>query len=115
MADLLRCVDLHGRTVVLTVECWLYHILPDRAILSGQEQGICATVEGPTYIMRDVVHPNRECFYRFGAIPGALADHYLKVVVEYDVVGPGGLTVGTVVTAYPTDRLKSKEQRLWPT
>lgn len=114
MADLLRCFDVHGRNVILTAECWQFHILPGRTVLAGQEQQIRVVLAAPTRIMRDATHHDRECFYRLGALPGDLANHYFKVVVEFEGAGPGGGSTGYVVTAYPTDRIKRKEQQLWP-
>jgi hypothetical protein len=113
MADVLRCIDKQGREVVLTEECWHSHILPYHPILRAAERSIELALIDPHRLMRDAERTNRECFYRHQAL--ATFPHlYLKVVVGYRLVGPSGILIGSVVTAFPTTRFKAGEQQLWP-
>jgi len=67
-----------------------------------------AAVEQPELIYRDADRADRECYYRGGLLrrrPGLL----VKVVVDYSAG-----EAGRVVTAYPTDKPKGGETRLWP-
>lgn len=52
--------------------------------------------------------------YRHRTLPGRLSRFYLNVVVACRPTGPSGIVVGTVPTAFATDRIKVTEMQLWP-
>ena len=113
MTDLLRCHDRWGREVRLTEACWHDHILPQRKVLRGLESRVAVVLADPYRVMSDATSAVRECFYRHGVIPG-YDRLLLKVVVEFrPMTRPEGI-IGSVVTAYPTDRFKRGERQLWP-
>lgn len=90
MTILLECIDRQQRTVYLTHHTWHQHILPRRPILEGLEICIPYVVKDPFRVFQDASHQNRECFYRPRIIP--YRPHlYLKVVVEYAMVGDNGV------------------------
>lgn len=113
MAVVLRCRDWMGREVILTEECWEGKILRDHVILRGLDWCVQVVLEDPYRVRSDALNPGRECLYRHRTLP-AMPDKLLKVVVEYRASGPDGVVVGSVVTAYPTDRFKDGERQIWP-
>jgi len=116
MAILLQCVDRFGRPVVLTQECWHDKIAYDHAEMRGHHLCLQAVLSDPCEVRKDKQwSPQRlrECFYRTNAHP-ALPNLYIKVVVEYEGDAAVGTQIGRVVTAYPTPRMKTGEQTIWP-
>lgn len=114
MADLLRCADYQGREAILSERWWIEHIVSARPYLHGLHELVQQVVANSYRACRDVQHVARECFYRHQTLPGNYHHLYFKIVVEYRRTGPGGLLVGSVVTAYPTAVIKAKEQQIWP-
>lgn len=98
-----RAVDQDGRAVTLTAAGWT-HILGRRQDMAGHEADVRAAVEAPDLINWDADHIDRENHYRLG-----LDGLYMKVCVAYD-----GHGAGIVITAYPTHRIKRREQSRWP-
>lgn len=114
MAELVRCSDCRGRLVVLTEEIWNGHILDSHPEFQGLEACVEKAITDPYRVTQDAMHSSRECMYRHRTLPGHLNRFYLKVVVAFRPTGPSGVLVGTVVTAYATDRIKRTEKQLWP-
>lgn len=114
MAELVRCSDRNGRVVVLTDEIWVNHIIDRHPEFTGLEACIEMAITDPYRVTQDARHSNRECMYRHRTLPGNLSRFYLKVVVAFQPSGPNGILVGTVLTAFATDRIKSTERQLWP-
>lgn len=113
MDSLVDCVDRWGRRIVLTEAQWHGHVLERRSTMAGHEVAVTVALTDPDLVMHDADDPDRECFYRRGALPGPAAHLYLKVTVDF---GPGrhrAAAHGFVVTAYPTAVTKSKERSKW--
>lgn len=103
MADVWRTRDRFGRDVTLT-DAGMAHIVRRRPDMVGSQAAIKETVEAPERVMRDALHPDRECHYR------RISDRrLLKVVIGYGAEGHG-----TVITAYPAPHVKRGEQQRWP-
>jgi hypothetical protein len=98
-----QTADRDGRTVTLTKAGWA-HILGKRQDMAGREADVRAAVEAPDVMNRDADHADRETHYRLGS-----DGLYVKVCVAYD-----GRGAGIVITAYPTHRIKRREQPRWP-
>ncbi|MDP9365926.1 MAG: hypothetical protein M3Q10_17190 [Chloroflexota bacterium] len=111
--ELLRCVDPWGREIVLTAATWTLHVLPDRAPLVGNEEGVRLTLTAPQVVMRDATRDDRAVYYRRGALPAPYDHLYLKVVVDFPTAGTAS-TDGRVATAFPTRRFRPGEQQTWP-
>ncbi len=79
--------------------------------MAGSEPLIRTAIEIPNLVRWDVDYAGRENHYRWTTegIYGITGGIYLKVCVEY---GPDG--DGLVITAYPTHRIKGREQQRWP-
>ena len=58
--------------------------------------------------------PNREMFYKKGALPPPDSNDYVKVVVEYRGADNGDV-VGRVITAYAMSTVKQGEEVIWQT
>jgi hypothetical protein len=115
MADLLRCQDRWGRTVVLDEDRWIDHVLRRRPYFRGRERScVEETLADPEFVTLDVDDPTRRCFYRPSPLPRPHADVLIKVVVAYRANPDGGPDTGTVVTVYPMPKQKTGERRLWP-
>lgn len=99
---------------MLTEEIWLNHILDSHPEFKGLETCIEKAITDPYRVMQDARDPTRECMYRHRTLPGRLSRFYLKVVVAFRPTGSSGILVGTVLTAFATDRIKSTEKQLWP-
>jgi hypothetical protein len=108
MTPLVACTDRWGRTIVLSAAQWTAHVLAQRPGLALHADAVERSLTDPTLVRFDADHADRECFYRLGVLPAPLDRLYLKVVVAFDVAG------GTVLTVYPTDRLKRGETPKWP-
>jgi hypothetical protein len=104
--EIWRTRDRRGRVVVLTVASWA-HILDRRAAMANRLDQVRAAIERPDLVTRDVRHFHREIHYRRFPSGG-----WLKVVVGYRPVPPQGTWAGVVITAYPVERPRSKEEPL---
>lgn len=113
MAEILRCRDRRGRTIVLTYERWTGHILPEHAELSGNLDSVRQVLEDPYCVMLDRDFPNRENFYRPFTLPRPFDRTYLKVCVEFGTSQGTSGVHGHVVTAYSTLTIKSGENQKW--
>ena len=87
---------------------WIGHIPAQRPGLAPYANAVERALTDPTFVRFDADHADRECFYRMGALPAPLDRLSLKVVVAFAAAG------GTVLTVYPTDRLKRGEAPRWP-
>lgn len=114
MTDLLRYIDYQGREVTLSEQWWNKHVVESRPYLKDLHAYVQLVLANPYRVLRDARHASRECFYRHRTLPGEYHHLYFKVVVQYRRTGLSGLLVGTVVTAFPTPRIKAKEQPIWP-
>lgn len=78
--------------------------------MAGREWDVREAIRRADVIHRDSVRSDRDCHYVRLEWRRAL----LKVVVEYrDDPAPHAPT-GVVITAYPTENVKPKEERRWP-
>jgi hypothetical protein len=110
--DLIRYVDRRGRLVVLLAETWHEKIVLDHAEMIGAEAAVALAIETPDVHASDRVHPDREVYYRWAALPPPEEDRYVKVVVAYSYDNTGQ-AIGRVVTAFAVDFLARGETRLW--
>lgn len=90
------------------------HILPNHAELGGNEDAVAITLRSLDVIARDAERDSRESYYRVGALGGHYAGLFLKVSVQFVTPDENGAIQGTVITAYPTRRIKQGEDMLWP-
>lgn len=102
----IRTVDRLGRLVVLPEGRWR-HVLARHGELADARDLVLLAVRSPDLITRDASHADRRCCYLMLG-----GERRLKVVVEYG--GESGGSVGTIVTAYLTDRTPGGEKQLWP-
>lgn len=100
--------DRQRRHVTLSEQTWTIHILARRPWMEYDLEVVRSTVNSPDLVCQDVDHAERECCYSFGRIENSPKE-YMKVVVAYDDNGDG-----FIVTAYPTDKPKAGEHRIWP-
>lgn len=99
MADLFSVVDPLGRSVRLTADCYMHHILPRHPELTDLTQ-LSETIVRPDSIAIDAVYSHRSVYYRrYQQRP----ERWLKVVVAGD----------EVVTAHRTRRMKKGEPIQW--
>lgn len=92
--------DPQGRSVILTAECYTFHILvehPDMSDVSEIEQAVHLA----DYIAQDAVDADRLVYYR--TYQRQPQRWMLKVVTDQ----------GEVVTAYRVNRLKTGEAVIW--
>ncbi len=92
--------DPQGRSVTLTRECYVHHILVEHPDLSDIDE-IEQAVRAPDTIAEDAVDPERLVYYR--TYQRQPQRWMIKVVVEG----------GEVVTAYRVSRFKQGETILW--
>ncbi len=114
MVDLVRCVDQWGREIVLTVDRWQTHILPDHPELLWNEAGVVQALTNPTQVMFDKTFRDRENYYRPFTLPPPFDRTYLKVCARFAAPEPGQAVRGTVVTAYSANIIKPGERQKWP-
>ncbi len=114
MEYVLESVDPRGRIVTLTVRQWTVHILPEHDEMVGREAEINAALEHPDLIASDVDHVSRDSYYRRGPFGGRHPGVLLKVCVQWASLDDDGIVRGTVITAYPTRRVKQGERVVWP-
>jgi len=101
---LFQVTDPRGNFVICTEERWYGHILASRPFMEGWEEKVIAAISNPTYgIYKDAQFSNRCVYYRRQRQP-----RYMKVIVVETESGPY-----KVVTAFPTDSMKSGEELLW--
>ena len=105
--------DYRGREVVLTEERWA-HIRQRHAALAGSPTTIGTVVTSPQRVTRD--HVEHQVENHYGAWRGRVL---LKVCVRYrpvpDPDDPRRTAWrGEILTAHPTERVKTKEEPLWP-
>jgi hypothetical protein len=103
-----QVTDRWGRDVALTERNWR-HITRRHTELAPARSIVLATIAYPDLVMRDAQRPDRESFYRvvewhLNGIPR----RYIKVCVEYDLVG------GTIITAFFSRNIKPGEYQRWP-
>jgi len=103
--------DPFGRSITL-YKRRLDHIEEDHGEMGNAVHLIQAAIERPVTIRRDAVHPDRESFYVLA--PALGPQMYVKVSVEFELPDHYGIVVGTIITAFPTPRLKRGEQPIWP-
>ncbi|MBX6723469.1 MAG: hypothetical protein IRY92_09580 [Dactylosporangium sp.] len=113
MAEILRCRDQWGRTIVLTGERWQNHILLEHAELTGNLDCVRIALEDPYCVMFDRDFPSRENFYRPFTLPRPYDRTYLKVCVDFGPGNPISDADGYVVTAYSTLTIKGGETQKW--
>lgn len=112
MAEILRCEDRWGRTIVLHDDTWYEKILADHPSVSIDPSLIRTAVQNPDRVNFDARFPNGENFYRRGMLQHPYDVDYLKVVVRFAIVN--GEQVGTIVSAYPTaHHRKAGERHKW--
>jgi hypothetical protein len=105
MARVARWSDYQGRSVELTDEAWT-HIVQRHADMVARLDAVRTAIESPALVVRD---PNtRRIEHHYGAARGRLRVH---VAVIYRPTPEGW--IGTIRTAYRTDRTIQGEQ-LWP-
>ncbi len=108
-ATVVDCRDRWGRSVLGRRQRWEGHVRPRHAELDDHFDAVRATIEEPEVVTFDATYPDRENFYRFGALPGH--DRlYLKVCVGYGETGVSA----TLITAYPTGIIGRGEAQKWP-
>lgn len=114
--DLFACVDPWGRRITLTESQWFDHILVRHAELTPYRTAIERVLIAPTRLMSDTQYRERRNDYRENVLPAPLDRLYLKVCVEFKVLGVavGEPILGRVVTAYPLPTVKRGEVQLWP-
>lgn len=111
---LFSCPDRWGRLVIARSDRWTGHIEAKHAELVGRSAEVEATIRQPDFVTFDATYPDRENFYRFGALPH-LSHLYLKVCVGFGpvAISPRDLG-GSVITAYPTPDVGRGEVQKWP-
>lgn len=114
MDALIESIDPRGRIIVLSVQQWVTHILPEHAELLGRETEIHVALKYPDIIASDIDHAARESYYRRGFVGGRRGILLLKVCVQFAPCDDEGIVRGTVITAYPTRRVKQGERAVWP-
>jgi hypothetical protein len=111
MVEILRCQDQWGRTVVLTRERWVTHVLRGRRreYFQGNERAcVESKVTHPEFVKHDIDFSNRECFYRPSPLPPPYGGVFVKVVVAYQTRA-NGVDLGTVITVHLTSGPKTGE------
>lgn len=108
MANQFICTDPRGIRIVCTEECWHRHIVGPKPRMAGKQQIVIEAIEHPIhdFIFQDNDYENRENYY--GYFPGRKL--FMKAVAEF----PEDHSEGTIITAFPTDGLKSGEKPIWP-
>jgi len=108
LAAIFRTVALpFGKAVVCDQAWWTAHIIAHHSILVGHEVDVEAVVHDPDLITQDTGFTNRRGFYKFNVNLDVFSPH-LKVVVKISRFGRL-----SVVTAYPTNRVKAGESEIW--
>lgn len=62
MDALIESIDPRGRIIVLSVQQWVTHILPEHAELLGRETEIHVALKYPDIIASDIDHAARESY-----------------------------------------------------
>ena len=113
VAEMVHCVDLWGRDIVLYEDIWEDHIIVGHAIMDGYEQYIESALTKPDVMTRDADHANGVNYYRARALPPPDDRQYLKVCVRFEIDSDSGLRSGIIVTMYPTIGVKRSETIIW--
>lgn len=104
MEVVFEVVDPRGKQVICTEYCWIDHILSNRPFMVGLESEVKVTIQKPTFgIYEDANRAERNIYYRL--FSGK--ERYMKVVVSFSDKD------GTVITAFPTNNMKSGEKLIW--
>lgn len=105
MPIIFEVTDPRGYTVVCSDEIWNSHILANRPFMKGREEEVKATIQSPSFgIYQDANRQERQIYYR--RYTGK--QRYMKVVVAFIDEDSG-----TVITAFPTDAMKTGEKLIW--
>lgn len=105
----LEVQDQWGRTIRLTQEAWIEHILVRHDELTDHLEAVRDTLIVPDAVRYSAIRPDEECFYRFGAA-STFPNRYLKVAVRFPTDDNG---LGFVNTAYISRRIPRKEAFKW--
>jgi hypothetical protein len=109
-----RCADRWGRSTIARFGRWRSHIEVKHAEVDRHFAAVEATVAEADLVTFDATYPDRENFYKLGALPG-LEHLYMKVCVGYGPVDATGTIIGgTVITVYPTHGMGRGEVQKWP-
>jgi hypothetical protein len=109
--------DFRDYPVSLSIPNWHDHILIEHPEMFGQEDAIAATLRDPDMRYRNPAYPDREIFYRrmnFKFRVGNAyveSEEFMKVVVAYEPILD--FMRGTIVTAFPTSKLREGEVLEW--
>lgn len=95
--------------MLLSERRWRAEICRDHPALEGELEAVIATVEEPDIICEDADFPERDCYYRRGAI-ARYPRFWLKVVVEPPNINPED---GFVITAFIVDNIEGTERVRW--
>jgi len=106
---LLELNDPWDRSIVLTSEQWLGHIVAEHPEMGALFDAVRSTVIEPHLVTFDALHRARENFYRFD-VRGRLL---LKVCVHFSAAPESHTATGIIVTTYLTGRVKPKERIKW--
>jgi hypothetical protein len=112
MATVLRCIDYDRRSVVLTDRVWEDHIRPRHPETWHGLRAIETTLISPDQVNHDLMHADREVFYRKGVLPPPDKQDYLKAVVQFRYTS-GGEWIGDVRTAFAVDEIDPEERNKW--
>jgi len=98
----------NGYSVSLSSSTFNEHILPQHGEMIGSDPIISSTISHPDVVFQDVDYNNREDYYK-NVSP---SNKKMKVVVEY-TEDETNTTIGEVVTAFYTKRIKEKSEALY--
>ena len=114
MAEILRCEDRWGRSIVLHDDTWYEKILMDHGEVPNDPAILGQVLRDPDRVNFDAKHASGENFYRQGLLQHTRRHRYLKVVDRFEQAI--GESEGTIVSAYGTAHYQSTgERRRWGT
>lgn len=105
MGNIIDAKDKRGYRVICTDEIWYGKILVSRPWMDGWENLVLEAIQNPSFICKDATHEDREAYYMFHITK---LDRYIKVVVKFN-----SKKKGFIISAYPTDSGKQKEEIIW--
>lgn len=102
-------LDPWQRTVYIEENRWIGHVLTDHPEFFENVESVLATIREPDVVCFDVRRPNTESFYRLGALL-RYPRLFVKVSVQFRSDNP---SVGRLLTAHLTNRIKRREEVKW--
>ena len=105
MSNVIEVEDCRGYRVICTEEIWYGKILVSRPWMAGWIELVRETIQNPSFICEDANHKERHVYYMLHVTK---SNRYIKVVAKFN-----SKNEGFIISAFPADSGKKKENIIW--